>query len=209
MKSCTKDEIRKKWKELKKNPDLIYSDGKTIFNYIGRLKDAPDTPCIDYIAKLILEDFIILEKIGTNVDDCRHSKFFNMNHDGTSNPKKRIEKHGEITFNENQFGMALYNSCHSFSFGKIFDYQLSLNQKKSSKCGKIDLLSKINNEIYVIELKVPYTNPKKKTETLLRAIIESFTFTKLLSIQKDKFIKDMKDMKHMKLSEKINFDLLF
>ena len=51
---------------------------------------------------------------------------------------------------------------------------------------KIDILSKINNEVYVIELKRgPYEN-------LLCAIMEAFTFTKVLNIphNKKKFIKD-------------------
>lgn len=197
MKKYTTIEIKKKWTKLLDDPDIIYHNGSGLFNYSGKLKDSSKMPVMDYIAKLICEDITILDKIGTNVDDLRHSISFNMNHKGMSDAKLRIEKYGGIRFNEKQFAMALYNSGHNFSFGKIFDYELPLKEKLSSKYGEIDILSEINNEIYVIELKIGYTDSVMIRETLLRAIMESFTFTKLLSIRKDIFIKDMN------LSEKI------
>lgn len=185
-------EIRVKCKELLCNPDLIYHNGSRIFNYTGVLKDASHLLYIDYIAKLILEDISILDKIGTNIDNLRHSKSFNMNHNGTSDASSRLMKYGRIRFDEKPFAMALYNSDYNFLFGKLFDYELPLKEKISSKYGEIDLLSKINNEIYVIELKIGYTDSGKISETLLRAIMEAFTFTKLLNIRKEKFINDMK-----------------
>lgn len=189
-KRYTKDEIKAKWKELSNHPDLLYHDGRGLFSYKGVLKDAPDMLYIDYIAKLILDNIVILDKIGGNLDDLRYSKPFNI-HDGTSDATSRLNKYGRIRFNEKPFAMALYNSGHNFKFGKIFDYELPLKERQSSRYGEIDLLSKINNEIYVIELKIGYTDSGKISETLLRAIMESFTFTKLLNIRKDIIIKDM------------------
>lgn len=192
MKKYTRFEIRIKWKELLNDPDLLYHNGSGLFNYKGVLKDAPDMLYIDYIAKLILDDNVILDKIGGNLDDLRHTRSFNIGHDGKSDASSRLIKFSRIRFNEKPFAMALYNSGHNFLFGKIFDYELPLKERMSSRYGEIDLLSKINNEIYVIELKIGYTDSGKISETLLRAIMESFTFTKLLNIRKDKFIKDMK-----------------
>lgn len=192
MKKYNRNEISIKWKELLKEPDLIYHNGGKIFNYTGGLKNETGTLYIDYIAKLILDDIAILNNIGNNLDDLRNSKPFNIGHDGKSDASSRLMKYGRIRFNEKPFAVALYNSGHNFLFGKIFDYELPLKERQSSRYGEIDLLSKIGKEIYVIELKIGSTDSGKISETLLRAIMESFTFTKLLNIRKDKFIKDMK-----------------
>ncbi|CAG0963844.1 hypothetical protein METP3_01012 [Methanosarcinales archaeon] len=191
-KRYTKNEIKEKWKELLNDPDLLYHNGSGIFNYKGVLEDAPAMLYIDYIAKLILDDNIILDSIGENLNDLRYSRSFNIGHDGKSDSSSRLMKYGRIRFNEKPFAMALYNSGHNFLFGKIFDYELPLKERLTSRYGEIDILSKIDNEIYVIELKIGYTDSGKISETLLRAIMETFTFTKLLNIRKDNFIKDMK-----------------
>jgi len=199
MKRYTKVEMKAKWKELLLNPDLLYRNGATLFNYIGVLKDGPEMPYIEYISQLILEDFYILEAIGINLNDLRLTKSFNVGHDGTSNATARIQKYGKIRFDEKPFARALYNSGHNFLFGKLFDYEVPLKERISSKYGEIDLLSRNDNEIYVIELKIGYTDSGKISETLLRAIMEAFTFTKLLSIRKDKFINNMKLPKIIRL----------
>lgn len=197
MKKHTTTEIRNKWTKLFDNPDIIYHDGRDLFNYSGKLKDYPEIPVMDFVAKLICEDITIFDRIGTNVGYLRQSKSFNKKDRGVSNAEARIKRFGGIGFNEKPFAVALYNSGHNFLFGKIFDYELSLKENNDSKYGEIDLLSAIKDEVYVIELKIGYSDSGQTKETLLRAIMESFTFTKLLSIRKDKFIKDMN------LSEKI------
>ena len=192
MKRYTKDEIKEKLEKHLCNPDLLYRNGATLFNYSGVLKDDPRMLYIEYISQLLSENFEKLKSIGSNLSDLRQTKSFNVGHDGTSNTKARTQKYGNqiIRFDEKPFARALYNSGHDFLFGKLFDYELPLKEKRSSKYGEIDLLSKIYNEIYVIELKIGYTDAGKISETLLRAIMEAFTFTKLLNIRKDKFIND-------------------
>lgn len=70
--------------------------------------------------------------------------------------------------------------------GKIQDYQIPLKDTKADKgIGKIDLIS-YNDEtktLYLIELKY-----KGNKETLLRAILESYTYFKV--VYKTKLIKD-------------------
>jgi hypothetical protein len=188
----TRKEIREEWKELSGNPDLIYRKGRDLFKRRDVVKDLPTILSIDYIAKLFLEDISILDKIGINNDNLSHSGSF-KGHSGKSNTSLRLKKYGEIKFGEKPFAMALCNSRHNFLFGKLFNYELPPEGTKSPKYGKIDLLSKINNEVYVIELKIG------TYETLLCAIMEAFTFTKVLNIHKEKFIKDMN------LSEKTIF----
>jgi len=107
-----------------------------------------------------------------------------MGHNGKANISARLKKNVEIK-GEKLFARALYNSKHNFLFGKLCAYELPPERTKSSKYGKMDLLSIINNEVYVIELKIG------RSETLLCALMEAFTFTKVLNFHKEKFIKDM------------------
>ena len=75
---------------------------------------------------------------------------------------------------------------HTFrQFGTVFDYQVPLTRDSSNenKAGKIDLVSRKGNEIYLLELKRP-----SSTETLLRCILESYTYSQLINTQK--FVAD-------------------
>lgn len=190
MKRHTKKEIDTKWIEIRSDPDLIYHNGSTIFNYTGVLKDDNKMLYIEYVSKLAIDDFDILEKIGQNDLEYRSSKPFNMNHNGISNVKNRMEKYGKITFNGKSFAVALFNLQSDFIFGKIIDYELPLKEKISSRIGEIDLVSISGNEIMVIELKIGQSEFNKITETLLRAIMEAFTFSKILNTRKLKFLMD-------------------
>lgn len=70
--------------------------------------------------------------------------------------------------------------------GVILDYQIPLKGSRIDKgVGKIDLISynKENNNLHLIELK--YKNNK---ETLLRAVLEAYTYYK--RVDKNKLIKD-------------------
>ena len=59
-------------------------------------------------------------------------------------------------------------------FGMVLDYQIPLKNKQSDKgIGKIDLLAKKEDCIYILELK-----REDNTETLLRCILEVFTYFK-------------------------------
>jgi len=185
----TRKKIREEWNRISKQPNLIYRNGEKIFNYKGSLKDHPDMYYFEYISKLMVDDFEILELIGKDTKGLRKDKPFNVDHNGVSDTTIRIKKYGDIKFSERPFAIALFNSECRFPFGKIFDYETPLKEKRESNVGEIDLLSRKNKEVNVIELKIehPY-----KGETLLRAIIEAFTFTKLLNYRKEKLVEDFK-----------------
>jgi hypothetical protein len=126
----TKEQIKTKWKEICQGPpELLYSKGEKLFNYKGKLLDYPKKFYIDYISELIIEDFNILEKIGKNPKNLRDMNPFKR-HFGKSNSCRMLDKHGYIKSTENPFGIALFNSEHSYRFGKIFEYNLSLKEKK-------------------------------------------------------------------------------
>lgn len=69
--------------------------------------------------------------------------------------------------------------------GKVVDYQIPLkNNSNDNGKGKIDLLSKIDDMAYLLEVKVP-----KSTESPLRAIMEIFTYWQQLGGNSDDTIK--------------------
>lgn len=65
--------------------------------------------------------------------------------------------------------------------GKILDYQVPINAHKQDKAGKIDLLAldRENKCLRILELK-----KADSSETLLRCVLESFTYFKLVDREK-------------------------
>ncbi len=102
------------------------------------------------------------------------------------------ENHFNIEFNYNEsnrdeeiFAKRI-TGLNIDEIGVILDYQIPLKGSRDDKgVGKIDLISynKENNNLHLIELK--YKNNK---ETLLRAVLETYTYYKI--VDKDKFIND-------------------
>lgn len=79
----------------------------------------------------------------------------------------------------------LYRQGDVVGLGKILDYQTPLKEKKADSYGKIDLLSynKKDNLISIVELKY---RPSVSDETLLRCILEAYTYYKLLMLDQVK-----------------------
>ena len=79
----------------------------------------------------------------------------------------------------------LYRQGDVGGLGKILDYQTPLKRKKSDSYGKIDLLSynEKDNLISIVELKY---RPSVSDETLLRCILEAYTYYKLLELDQVK-----------------------
>ena len=82
--------------------------------------------------------------------------------------------------NEEHIALEMFNKTFNL-IGKVLDYQVPLKDKNSDKAGKIDLLSFHNNTLYMLELKRP--NPKRP-ETLLRCVLEIYTYWKTVAQQK-------------------------
>ncbi|MBS3782712.1 MAG: hypothetical protein KGY66_05550 [Candidatus Thermoplasmatota archaeon] len=183
-KKYSKKEVRSKWNDITEEPNLIYRNGEKIFNYSGFVKGHPALRYFEYISKIMLEDFDVLKRIGETPGNLRKDKSFDMDHEGTLDISGKDE---DLKITERRLAVALYNSSHHFRFGKIFDYETPLKEKEASGIGEIDLLSKRNEEVGIIELKI---GKSQKGETLFRALMEAYTFTKLINKRKEKFIKD-------------------
>jgi len=87
---------------------------------------------------------------------------------------------------EEIIAMKLYKQSVVYDkIGKIIDYQTPLKSQKNDVAGKIDLLSynEKSNTVFVLELKKP-----DSTETMLRCILEGYTYLK--TVDEEKLLED-------------------
>lgn len=162
-------------KALKEDINSFYTNSFLQYtsNLIGE-----DVLAVDFIAELIYSSINSFRNIGGVI---RKKPFYTGTHNGTT-------KGGEGE-NEKKVAIALYNSKNTNwkSFGKIIDYEVPLKELRKSKFGKIDIIAIKNDTIKLIELKI-------REETLLRAIIEIYTYYSLLKNTNscERFIEDYK-----------------
>ena len=71
----------------------------------------------------------------------------------------------------------------NWDLGEIIDYQIPLKEDEDDCAGKIDLISRKGDELHILELK-----KKNSDETLLRCVLEGYTYYKT--------IKDKNAFKH-------------
>ena len=98
--------------------------------------------------------------------------------------------------------------------GYIFDYQTPLKATRNDSCGKIDLLgyNKDDKCYSVIELKY---RPSGSEETLLRCVLEAYTYYKLLDLKQLKSdvghagIKELNELPKYKHTDKAELVILF
>ena len=163
----------------------LYKDG--CINYVGVTKDTKEDyskVIVDYLVEHIDEFKKELNKVVVK----RESSYKTNSHNGKSNFDFNKRPKGERREEKIAHAMFCQYKEKPAVFGKILDYQIPLKRtEKDSGVGKIDLLStetyKINNEerskIYILELKKDYSK-----ETLLRCILEAYTYSKIVNRQK-------------------------
>lgn len=124
-------------------------------------------------AALKLINYNLKEVINGNyVKSNRESYCVASHNDPFDNKKYNVAKQAK-PFRKEEW-MCKMCKGKTFPFvGKIVDYQVPLKHNKSDceGMGKIDLLSKIDDTAYLLELKVP-----DSTEHPLRAIMEIYTY---------------------------------
>ena len=77
---------------------------------------------------------------------------------------------------------AFYADTVFDGIGRVLDYELPLDDKKDSAFGKVDLVSQVDDELFLLEVKKCESN-----EHPLRAMFEIFTFWKTLADKDGKF----------------------
>lgn len=172
--------------KLKENLNSFYREG--FLNYEGITVDG-EIFFTEIIADELIKNYDQVSKIGRNTL-IRKTKSFNRHHNGIANVKARMQSFGYLGYCEKLLAIALYNSKQAYCLGEIFDYEVPIKETSNDKYGRVDLVSKdaLNHSVKLIELKI---KPKNKNgETLLRSLLEIYTYYKLISDSYDKFLKD-------------------
>lgn len=181
----TKAEVTKMVSSYFKAKDCknLYND-KSI-NYTGETKDTKENyskVIVDYLVEHIDEFKKGLSKIKVTRKDPYKTK----SHNGISD--FNFEKRPKGERREEKIAHAMYCQYKDKTavFGKILDYQVPLKSTKDDiGLGKIDLLSVKNGpkpkskKIYFLELK-----KDDSKETLLRCILEAYTYSKIIDKEK-------------------------
>ena len=151
----------------------------SILNYRGYVtgeKKIKENLYTERIAKSILEnDLLTVWKCLVPVRE----NHFASNHDEDCKCIISTNRKEEI------LAKLLYRQGDVDGLGKILDYQTPLKNEQSDPYGKIDLLSynEKDNLISIVELKY---RPSVSDETLLRCILEAYTYYKLLRLNQVK-----------------------
>ena len=195
-----------KFEEFKTTYGLTFSDEKwstkfaanfyksAIVNYKGYVKGSKDLYS-EVIAETLVTDGFIKDWL--NLIPVR-PEHFKINH-----ALKITNRKEEI------LAKLLFYQGNIDGLGYIFDYQTPLKASKNDSYGKVDLLGYNNSdECYsVIELKY---RPSGSDETLLRCVLEVYTYYKLLDINQIKSavrhdgiqkLKELSGYKHTNESE--------
>ena len=180
MAEYTREEIIKKLQDSSKDMSTLYT--QTFINYTGKTTDTKEK-YTEVIAEWLLNNIDLLYKIKKIT---RLSSYKVDTHDGKHNNQNsnRLE---EI------MAIEIFNQKSLNILGKVLDYQTPLKNERDDKAGKIDIVSynKDIKTVYLLELKKEDSKEdekKDKKETMLRCVLEIFTYSKILD--GDKFLSD-------------------
>lgn len=189
MAEYTREEIIKKLQDSSKDMSTFYT--QTFINYTGKTTDTKEK-YTEVIAEWLLNNIDLLYKIKKIT---RLSSYKVDTHDGKHNNQNsnRLE---EI------MAIEIFNQKSLNILGKVLDYQTPLKNERDDKAGKIDIVSynKDIKTVYLLELKKEDSKEdekKDKKETILRCVLEIFTYSKTLD--KDKFLEDFNLPKDTKI----------
>ncbi|MCQ2584719.1 MAG: hypothetical protein MJ185_03940 [Treponema sp.] len=191
--SYTKFEIIEKVEEYFSMNTVSELYKANFINYTGKTKDTHEL-YIKIIADYLTEhkDELLAELSNKTITRGDGKSYKTEGHDGCCNFVFTDKKTGERREENIAYAMHSQFKDSDSIFGRVLDYQIPLKNKRSDKgVGKIDLLSHLkyeeNGEVkyktYVIELK-----KDESTETLLRCILESYTYAKI--VDKEKLFRD-------------------
>ena len=208
-----------KFKEFKTTYGLTPSDemGGTKFaanfyksavvNYKGKVTGSKDLYS-EVIAESLVNDSFIKDWL--NLIPVR-PEHFKINH---PNKAENVDALKITNRKEEILAKLLFYQHEVAGLGYIFDYQTPLKATKNDSYGKIDLLgyNKADECYSVIELKY---RPSGSDETLLRCILEAYTYYKLLDLNQIKSdvghggIKNLKELPKYKHTDKAELVILF
>lgn len=208
-----------KFEEFKTTYGITLSDEKgntkfaanfyksAIVNYKGNVKGSKDLYS-EVIAESLVNDRFIKEWLNLIPVRPEHFKINHPIKDENVDALKITNRKEEI------LAKLLFYQREVAGLGYIFDYQTPLKATQNDSYGKIDLLgyNKADECYSVIELKY---RPSGSDETLLRCILEAYTYYKLLDLNQIKSdvghggIKNLKELPKYKHTDKAELVILF
>lgn len=149
-----------------------------VVNYKGNVTGSKDLYS-EVIAKTLINDNFIKDWLNLIPARPDHFKINHPNTDENVDALKITNRKEEI------LAKLLFYQGNVDGLGYIFDYQTPLKATKNDSYGKIDLLgyNKDDKCYSVIELKY---RPSGSEETLLRCVLEAYTYYKLLDLKQIK-----------------------
>ena len=191
-----------KFKEFKTTYGLTPSDeiGGTKFaanfyksavvNYKGKVTGSKDLYS-EVIAETLINDNFIKDWLNLIPVRPEHFKINHPNTDENVDALKITNRKEEI------LAKLLFYQGNVDGLGYIFDYQTPLKATQNDSYGKIDLLgyNKDNKCYSVIELKY---RPSGSEETLLRCVLEAYTYYRLLDIKQINSAKGHEGIQQLK-----------
>ena len=191
-----------KFKEFKTTYGLTPSDemGGTKFaanfyksavvNYKGKVTGSKDLYS-EVIAETLINDNFIKDWLNLTPVRPEHFKINHPNTDENVNALKITNRKEEI------LAKLLFYQHEVAGLGYIFDYQTPLKKIRNDSYGKIDLLGyNTDDKCYsVIELKY---RPSGSEETLLRCVLEAYTYYRLLDIKQINSAKEHEGIQQLK-----------
>jgi hypothetical protein len=157
-------------KILLKNPENLYRD--KVINYTSKWENGEK-----YSEAAAAEILRNLERLNSISVLTRKSTYRIASHDGKATTGLSAADSNQ---EEAHIALSLFGKKLS-PLGTINDYQTPLKNSQKDNAGKIDLLAynSASNSLYILELKKPAS-----TETLLRAVLEIYTYWRIVNIQK-------------------------
>lgn len=157
------------------NVNILYQH--VVVNHIGQTSDS-NRSYQEVVSEWLLDHLDVLDTI----KPLHRKNYFFESHDGSFTETKDNKDSEEVV------AYYMFNSKKTYSkIGKMIDYQVNLKrpkedrngEPKDSKVGKIDLVSynEKDKQVYLLELK----KKDNKSDTLLRAILEIYTYWKQLN----------------------------
>ena len=163
----TRQEIIKRCEDEMANPSTFYK--AEVINYRGKTTDTNEL-CNEIVAEFICNH--LTEFVGGIRKITREETYKTKSHTGERMPSNSRE--------EEQIAVKLFNQKRFDFIGEMIDYQTPLkNSREDEGTGKIDLLSYDGKILYILELKKP-----DSTETMLRCVLEGFTYLKTVDEEK-------------------------
>ena len=196
--------------EVKRFAENFYK--APIVNYKGYLKGATQEDKNRYsevissilLSKDLLKSWKELAPVRSNHFDTKHASSESVDMEQLQGTNRKEEILAKLLFYQRKVD----------GLGYIFDYQTPLKATQNDSYGKIDLLGyNQDDKCYsVIELKY---RPSGSEETLLRCILEAYTYYKLLDLKQIKSdvghagIKELKELPKYNHTNKAELVILF